>query len=89
MFILKIISEYNCTDEDNDYIGFVCELNKNTLLKLNLLNKDECKIIMEDKVSGIIDICATISNEDIKALIRTFRNVSVEMDKLNNKNECK
>ena len=87
---MKIISEYNCTSNDNEYFGFICELNKNTLLKLDLLNKDECKITMEDKVSGIVDICAIISNEDIKALIRTLRNVSKEMDKLNVSNEnCK
>lgn len=87
---MKIISEYNCTNDDNEYISFICELNKNILLKLDLLNKDECKIIMEDKVSGIVDICATISNDDIKALIRTLRNVSVEMDKLNAYNiNCK
>lgn len=84
---MKVISEYNCTSENNNYIGFICELNKNTLLKLNLLDKNECKITMEDKVSGIVDICATISNDDIKALIRTLRNVSVEMDKLNDINK--
>lgn len=79
---MKIISKYNCTSEENDYVSFECELNKNTILSLELKNWNECSIKMEDKVSGVIDISATISNEDIKALIRTLRNVSVEMDKL-------
>lgn len=84
---MKITSVYNCTNDDNNYISFLCELDKNTLLKLNILNKNECQIIMEDKVSGIIDISAKISSEDIKALIRTLRNVSVEMDKIVNVND--
>lgn len=79
---MKVISKYNCTSEENDYVSFECELNKNTILSLELKNGNECAIKMEDKVSGVIDISATISNEDIKALIRTLRNVSVEMDKL-------
>lgn len=81
--ILKVFSEYNCLDDESNYISFICELDKNTLLKLNILNKDDCHIVMEDKVSGIVDISAKISRTDVKALIRTLRNVSVEMDKLN------
>lgn len=80
---MKIVSKYDCTSEENNYMSFDCELNKSTILSLELKNEDECQITMMDKVSGVIDISATISNEDVKALIRTLRNVSVEMDKIN------
>lgn len=80
---MKVTSNYNCTSEENNYKSFECELNKNTLLLLELKGGNECSIKMEDKVSGVIDISATISNEDIKALIRTLRTISVEMDKIN------
>lgn len=83
---MKVISQYNCTSEDREYSSFICELNKNIVLKLEILGSDECKVTMQDKVSGIVDIDATISNEDVKALIRTLRNISVEMDRVKIKN---
>lgn len=87
---MKVVAEYNSSGLSNNYRNFICELDRDTLLKIEIIDKNKCNIKMEDKISGITEICSTISNDDLNAIIKVFRNVSFEMQKINDENEnCK
>ena len=81
---MKIISEY-FEQEDKQFKKFICKLNKNTSLILNITEENELKLTMQDDISGIIDLSAKINVEDLNALIKTLRTIYIEMENNNNK----
>lgn len=86
---MKIVTEYISTKDKNEYQCFLCELDKNTLLRISIKNENECVIQMEDKASGITEVHSTISKDDLQSLVKVFRDVyyainSLKMPKLDN-----
>lgn len=79
---MRITTEYTSDGANNNYSSFVCELPKGVNLKITIEDKDNASISMEDSASGVVDISTCVKKEDLDALVRVFRNVSVEMQKL-------
>lgn len=77
---MNIISNYTNIGDDVVYSSFECILNTNTILRFEIKGK-KCKVTMEDKVSGIVDISAEVDSASIKSLIRTLRTISSQLDK--------
>lgn len=77
---MNIISNYKNIGDDVKYNSFTCELDANTVLRFEL-NDTDCKVVMEDKVSGVIDISANIDVDDIKSLVRTLRIITSQLEK--------
>lgn len=85
---MNVSSNYQTIGDDVLYNNFLCELDKNTLLKFDFIfdnNTDKkCKITMEDKVSGIVDISSYVNSEDIVSVIKTLRLVAVQLKSMEN-----
>lgn len=82
---MNIISNYTNNGEETVYKSFICELDANTVLRFEFQEDAEdkkCKITMEDKVSGVIDISSRVNSEEIKALIKTLRIVAMQVEVL-------
>lgn len=77
---MNIISKYENIGDNVVYNEFVCELNENTDLKFKIDGTD-CKVTMEDKVSGIIDISANIDSDGIKSLVKTLRTIVSQIER--------
>lgn len=85
---MNIISSYTNLGEETVYKKFVCELDSNTILTFEFQEEVEdkkCKITMEDKVSGVIDISSRVNSEEIKALMKTLRIVAMQLEVLERK----
>lgn len=85
---MNINSTYRTEGEEVIYDKFICELDANTILTFEFKpqNEKKCKVTMEDKVSGIVDISSNINAEEVKSLIRTLRVVAVQLDKMEQEN---
>lgn len=79
---MKIITEYISTKEKNEFQCFLCELDKDTLLRINIKNANECQIQMEDKASGITEVHSIINKDDLEALVKVFRDVYYAMNSI-------
>lgn len=77
---MNIISNYKNIGDDILYSSFTCELDQNTILKFDL-DETDCKVTMEDKISGVIDISAHIDIDGIKSLVRTLRVITSQLEK--------
>lgn len=81
---MNIISSYSNVGEEVFYNSFVCEIDSNTILRFEF-SKDKtqekkCKITMEDKVSGVVDITSNTDSNGIKSLLRTLRIVAIQLE---------
>lgn len=82
---MKVISQYDSIGETNNLNCFTCELDKQTFLKIGILDKNKCEIKMENKITGLTEVSSEISQDDLVSLIRVFRNIQLEMQKLRDK----
>lgn len=78
---MKINTEYDSDGDKRNYHCFTCYLDNDTLLKLVLIDKDACKIIMKDRVNDVTEVYAKINSDDVKALIKTLTTVYTELNK--------
>lgn len=83
---MNIESRYQAIGDSVLYSDFVCELDNNTLLKFEFVFDEEaekkCRIIMEDKVSGIVDISAYVDVENVKSIIKILRVVAMQLQEM-------
>ena len=77
---MNIVSNYTNKGDDVIYDSFTCQLDKNTDLIFRI-DGGECKITMQDKVSGIIDISGRIDLDGIRSLVRTLRTISSQIER--------
>lgn len=77
---MNIVSTYTNKGDDVIYESFTCQLDKNTDL-IFYIDDEECKITMQDKVSGIVDISGRIDLDGIRSLVRTLRTISSQIER--------